>query len=109
MILKLVIIVQMWSAIDGAGDLSEYIRRVQINATCSADKVKVTNYFEVEKYCFIRCKNKTKNWWEKTTEDFNDERLCNPFALFCPFPKRAPPGIEAPRLPVTATCRLALR
>uniref|UniRef100_A0A0K8R635 Putative secreted protein n=1 Tax=Ixodes ricinus TaxID=34613 RepID=A0A0K8R635_IXORI len=77
MILKLVIIVQMWSAIDGAGDLSEYIRKVQINATCSADKVKVTNYLEVEKYCFIICKKKTMNWWEKNTEDFNDERLCN--------------------------------
>lgn len=67
----------MWSAIHGATDLSKYIRQVKINATCRADKIKVTDYLEVERHCFIICEKKTTDWTEKNTEDFSDERLCN--------------------------------
>uniref|UniRef100_A0A147BWC6 Putative salivary kunitz domain protein n=1 Tax=Ixodes ricinus TaxID=34613 RepID=A0A147BWC6_IXORI len=77
MILKLVIILQTWSTIHGATDPNQYIKKVQINETCSADKIIVTPYLQVEKWCFMMCKNKTTDWWEKTTEDFSDERLCN--------------------------------
>uniref|UniRef100_A0A6B0VAY2 Putative mucin n=1 Tax=Ixodes ricinus TaxID=34613 RepID=A0A6B0VAY2_IXORI len=77
MILKLVIILQTWSTIHGATDPEKYIKKVQINATCRADKIKVAEYLQVEKWCFMMCKNKTTDWREKTTEDFSDERLCN--------------------------------
>uniref|UniRef100_A0A0K8R5J0 Putative secreted protein n=1 Tax=Ixodes ricinus TaxID=34613 RepID=A0A0K8R5J0_IXORI len=99
MILKLVIILQTWSTIHGATDPSKYIRRVQVNETCRADKIRVTTYLEVEKWCFIMCKNKTTDWREKTTEDISDERLCN-FSEFDP-----PIPVENTGKCVNGSCR----
>uniref|UniRef100_A0A6B0V8F8 Putative salivary kunitz domain protein n=1 Tax=Ixodes ricinus TaxID=34613 RepID=A0A6B0V8F8_IXORI len=99
MILKLVIILQTWSTIHGATDPEKYIKKVQINATCRADKIKVTEYLQVEKWCFMMCKNKTTDWWEKTTEDFSDERLCN----FDPFDPPIPVAVTGKC--VNGSCR----
>uniref|UniRef100_A0A6B0VAX4 Putative salivary kunitz domain protein n=1 Tax=Ixodes ricinus TaxID=34613 RepID=A0A6B0VAX4_IXORI len=101
MILKLVLIVQIWSAVHGATDVSKYIREVKINATCRADKIKVTKHLEVERYCFIICAKKTKNWTERNTEDFTDERLCN----FDPFDPPIPVQITGKC--VNGSCRNA--
>uniref|UniRef100_A0A147BW63 Putative salivary kunitz domain protein n=1 Tax=Ixodes ricinus TaxID=34613 RepID=A0A147BW63_IXORI len=81
MLLTLVLIVQMFSTLHGDQKPNKYIREVKINETCSADKLRVTDYFEVEKYCFVYCGYRYPD--SKKPKKFSDGRPCSyPYNIF---------------------------
>uniref|UniRef100_A0A147BWH2 Putative salivary kunitz domain protein n=1 Tax=Ixodes ricinus TaxID=34613 RepID=A0A147BWH2_IXORI len=85
MLLPLVLVVQMFSTLHGDEKPSGYIRKVNINDTCSADKLRVTDYLEVEKYCFVFCGHRYPD--EKKPKKFSDGRLCSyPYEIYPKLP-----------------------